>query len=254
MIFVDPRTGSKELMPLFLQQQIAFESQSLEFGDCAFIGSGPDGPAFIGIERKGIRDLASSLMSQRLVGHQLPGLLRSYHFSWLVVEGSWRVNTDTGFVEVPRQREWVTLEPRFTGDTLENWLLTLELRGGVRVRLTYNPADTARFVGALHTWWTKKDWQDHRSHLALYTPPDAAILDLPSLTRRWAFALPGIGMERAKDVEAAFKTPIALAMAEEAAWRAIPGVGETIAARVMEAIHGVAPLRSGNVRSVTRVK
>ncbi len=241
-VLIDSRIGSNDLYPLLQGYQIPVEMCKLEFGDAAFMGNGPHGVTPVGIERKRIRDLVNSLMSARLAGHQLPGMMTAYSHAWLIVEGIWRTSPTTGLVETPRGgRVWKPIDPRITGAQLQGWLLTVELRGGIRVRTTSDPEETALLIGALHSWWTGKKWQEHRSHLALYQPPDANIFNIPSLVQQVAACIPGIGMDRSMAVDAHFSDVRALACAGVKEWRKIPGIGEGLAPRIVAALQKTKP-------------
>ena len=90
MILLDDRTGSGELLPLFRPYDAPVELARLDFGDACWLGNGATGPELVGVERKTIHDLVSSMRSKRLSGYQLPGLLRTYDWVYLLVEGVWR--------------------------------------------------------------------------------------------------------------------------------------------------------------------
>lgn len=236
-VLLDRRIGSKELSAPLLQLNVPFELTTLEFGDVALMGNGVDGPVPVGIERKRIRDLANSLLSGRLVGHQLPGLMATYSHAWLVIEGHWREDTE-GFVELPAgKRKWFRMTPTMRARDLLAWILTIELRGGLHVRQTYDELETARFVAALAHWWTAKEWAEHKSHLALYQPPDQSLFVKPSLVRRIAAELPGVGFDKSKAVERYFPTAFELIAADEREWLKIDGIGKTLAARIVGALH-----------------
>lgn len=236
-ILLDRRVGSKELAAPLLQLNVPFELTTLEFGDVAMMGNGPDGVTPLGVERKKVRDLVNSLVSGRLVGHQLPGLVSNYPYAWLVIEGTWREGAD-GLVELPSgKRQWQTMTPTMRGRDLLAWILTLELRGGLKVRQTYDELDTARFVGALHHWWTAKEWREHKSHLALYAPVEQALYVKPSLTRRWANQLTGVGFDKSVAVERYFPSAFDMVVAHESDWKQIDGIGKGIAKRVIDEIH-----------------
>jgi ERCC4-type nuclease len=234
-IYLDSRVGSKELFPALLKRQQPVELTTLPFGDVAFVGRGPSGPEVIGVERKTIRDLAQSLMSDRLIGHQLPGLVEAYRFRFLVVEGSYRTG-DLGYLEIPTAGSWVPLQPRLLATGLHGWLLTLQLRGGIFVQRTRSLDDTAEWLTSLYAWWTGKAWREHRGHLAIGVQPDASLFIKPSLLRRVASELPGVGLEKSAAVEAAFDSVRAMACAEEARWRSIPGIGKILSARIVQAL------------------
>lgn len=243
-LLIDYRRGSKELGIPLLKLDAPHEITTLDEGDIAFVGNGPDGACPIGIERKTISDLAQSLVSNRLQAVQLPRLMLAYSYAWLVVEGAWRVD-DHGYVELPGGRDkggahrWYRMQPWLKADMLFGWLFSVELRGGIRVRTTRSLDDTARFLVTLRDWWTTKLWHEHRSHLALWQPPDAGIFERPSLVRTWAAALPGIGFDKSKLVDQHFHSALELACASEAEWRTIPGVGKTISHSVVTLINRV---------------
>lgn len=236
-ILLDRRIGSKELAVPLMQLEVPFEITTLEFGDVALMGNGVDGPVPIGVERKKVRDLVNSLMSGRLVGHQLPGLIATYPYAWLVIEGTWRAGED-GYVELPAgRRQWQTMTPMMRAKDLLAWILTIELRGGLKVRQTYDELDTARFVAALHHWWTAKEWSEHKSHLALYQPVDQALFVKPSLVRRWAKELTGVGFDKSREVSKVFPSAFDMVVADASDWRKIDGIGKTLSTRIVDEIH-----------------
>lgn len=236
-ILVDRRIGSSDLYPLLQRRQVPCQLTTLAFGDAAFAGNGPHAQAVqVAIERKRIRDLVNSLLSNRLAGHQLPGIIGQYQYSWLVIEGTWRPD-DHGYVSIPiGDRKWKRIEPAITAAALEGWILTLELRGGLRIRTTQDAEGTAAFLAALHKWWTHKEWAEHQSHLALYQPPDSAIFVKPTMVRQVAALLPGVGFEKSLGVEARFATVLELACASAQDWVEIPGIGKTLAPRIVQVL------------------
>src|ERR1035437_8002080 len=128
MILVDLRIGSKYLLaPL---KAAGFEAQlvELEFGDIAFEGKGPNGTTLnIGVELKVLGDLVNSLRTGRLAGHQLPGLLKTYDYAWLLVEGEWRANAAGQVTTQKRRRLWTGIPGKMSASELDKQLLTLEL-------------------------------------------------------------------------------------------------------------------------------
>jgi ERCC4-type nuclease len=233
-LYVDRRVGSIDLYPLLIQRDLPAEVTTLAYGDCCFVGSGPSGVELIGVERKRISDLAHSLTGERFQGHQLPGLLEAYRWRWLVVEGSYRTGA-TGFIELPRTGGWVPLVPTLRGDGLARWLLTLALRGGVQVVRTRDPNETADFLHALYGWW-QKSWVDHGGHFAVGVQADPSLFIRSRLVRRWAKELPGIGVEKSALVDRTFATCEEMVQAPEALWQTIPGIGPTLAGRIVKLI------------------
>lgn len=238
MITIDNRIGSKEFLPLFPPGSAKLGS--LQYGDFMFVGNGPEGiPVGVGVERKQVREIAGTILDGRLVGHQLPGLLASYHTSYLVVEGRWRCG-HSGLLEEKRGKDWRTVEVgtrRFMATDLIKFLTTLELMAGIKVRKTEDKKATVVEVLGIHSWWTGKRWEDHSSHLAIPSPHlETTSFIKASLLQDLAFRLPGIGWKRSLAVEAHFGSIRGMFNAEEKEWREIEGVGKEMARRIVEAI------------------
>lgn len=240
MILVDSRTGSKELLPLFPKGMARLDT--LPFGDFSFIGNGPEGlPLMIGVERKTIREIASTISDGRLVGHQIPGLLQHYAVVYLVVEGRWTGHASTGILlenTTSGAREVQNGTVRFMAADIRKFLSTLENMAGVRLRYTPSMRDTTQEVLALHSWWTNKEWEEHRAHIAIQYPPvDTIMFRKPSLMQYWAACLPGVGWKRSRAVERHFPSIIDMVLSDEKEWQKIEGIGKGVAKKVIEAIN-----------------
>ena len=256
MLALDPRAGSGDLLRPLKRRGVPVEPQELEFGDAAFFGSGGQAagemPIHVGIEVKRISDVLQCIHDGRFAGHQLPGLLRLYDVVWLVVEGGYRASAN-GVLELPvhkgARHRWVDYAS-YTGSTrqvmwrsVQHWLTTMEMRAGIRVARTLTHEETADWIAALYSWW-QKDWDDHRSHLALYAGRDIGVGDgavelftrRPNLVGFVAQVLPGIGAERAHLVQKHFTSVEALVAADEAEWVSIKGIGKVTAKKVVEAL------------------
>lgn len=243
MLFVDSRIGSFDLEPMLKSLGAPVELTTLEFADCCFVGSGPEGrPVQVGIELKKLNDMLSCITTGRFSGHQLPGLVQNYDEIWLIVEGIYRANPRDGILETYKGGDWRAVElgaRRWQYRDLEAFLTTAEVKAGVRVRRTNSRDETARVVAGLYAWWTATDYEDHRSHLALNRSRDIALLAKPSLTRRIANELPGIGFERSGMVAGHFETVRNMVNADESEWVVLPGIGKTIARRIVAEVNGV---------------
>ncbi len=203
MILVDSRAGSEELVKPLLKLGLPVEETQLDFGDIAFLGRGEKGKqVFIGVEHKKMPDLVSSLTSGRLQGHQLPGMLATYDRSWLCIEGEWQ-HTPDGTVHMWKARgRTKRLKGAPPAVELEKRLLCLETRGGFRVRHCPTRRDTLRFLFALYYYWTDKDLDEHKSHLAIHAPDlDEQLREPVSDFRAIVARVPGIGLQRSKAVE-----------------------------------------------------
>lgn len=238
---LDDRTGSGDLAPYLRSRGVPVISQRMEYGDAAFFGNGPDQiPVPIGIEVKQVSDVLQCITDGRFAGHQLPGLCATYEHTWLVIEGSYRRDEKSGILQTFYRGQWrdYSLGARkFMHRELVSWLLTMQIKGGIRIEYVFNRGGTADFIADLYKWWTNKDYAEHRSHLAAHVhTPDHALLTRPTLSRMVAKELPGIGWERSAAVAKAFPTVLELAVAEEDDWSDISGIGPKTAAKVVRAI------------------
>lgn len=239
MIYIDDRVGSKDLLPLFPKNSSTLTR--LEYGDIAFLGRGVDDlPVSIGIERKRINDMLTSMTSGRLSGHQIPGLMACYDVVYLVVEGLWRANPQDGILEKPGAKGWypVRLGSRqFMAKELWGFLNTLQVMTGVYVWKTGSAKATAQYLTSVFYWWNSKPLDAHKSHTAPHIRCAPLSTKRPPLVQRVAAELPGIGFGKSKSIAKRFGSLIELVTATESDWRGIEGVGETLTKRIMEEIH-----------------
>jgi len=236
VIFVDDRVGSRELMR-YLPPQLASLTR-LQFGDAMWLGNGPDGPLHIGVEIKAIGDMLKSIVDGRFAGHQLPGLLRDFHVVYLIVEGKYRPQKDTGLLQIPWRSTWVDADfgaKRWMHRDLDGFLSTMEMKFAIKIRRTYDRIESARVIQDLHHWWTDKEWEEHHSGHAFDISQQPVLLPA-SVMCRIAAQLRGIGWKRAHAVEKHFTSVIDMILAPEHEWQRVSGVGKKIAAGVVEEI------------------
>jgi len=255
MLTIDPRMGSGELAKFMAILKLPVEVEPLGFGDFAFLGNGEEGvPVPVGVERKALKDWIDSFYNGRFAGHQLPGMLACYQVVYVVIEGIWRANIQNGIVEVPKKEKgktvWAPLEAGgnkcvMYRDLEEVWV-TFEMKGGVMFRRTSNKPETCRFIQALYTWWTEKEWDQHKSHLRFRTvQADAAILTPldPSnpqhLVRLMAKELKLVGWEKAREISNRFGSMAALLEAGPKELMEVPGIGSLLAHRIWRVLHGL---------------
>lgn len=243
MITLDARIGSKDLLKYLPKGKARLGH--LQYGDASFLGNGPDDvPIPVGIELKRLLDLLSSMTTGRLSGHQLPGMQACYRVRYLVVEGIWRPNPSTGLLERPMGKGWVPVElgtRTFMASEVDGYLNTLDMLGGMHVRTTGSPRQTAQLILSIHHWWTDKKWEAHRSHLA-FDESDGlgtALLTKPKLLRRIAKELPGVGWARSQAVAAYFDNVVEMVNAPSEEWEKIEGIGEVIAEEVVREMNEV---------------
>lgn len=222
----------------------------LQSGDIVFTGDGPEGTCTVGIERKALSDLLSSLQSGRLAGSQMINLME-YDYYYLVVEGQWRAG-EHGELEVRRsvKGKWgwhgVDARGRRGGGLvmyreLSNRLHTLALKCGVQVVRTMDHRETVAWAAGVYRWFEKK-WDSHRSHEELYAPVVAPVrgkvmLRRPGAVEMWASQLPGVD-RRAWEVGKVFKTPHELANASVEELMRVEGLGKVGAEKIWKWVRG----------------
>ena len=256
MIHIDPRAGSGPLLPLFLSHRSRTPAQHspLTAADFCFTISGPSGPTLLGIERKTLRDLISSLRTHRLSGEQIPKLMEHYApHAYLLVEGIYRVNPVSGFlqtrVRINSESEygWRDLlhgkQPILSAE-VDNALSTITEKAGVRLWRTRDELETVDWVVNKFRWG-EKDWDRHRAHTGIYSKEPYVGTERASDVRRFAYALrgtpgePGIGWEKSGAVEARFKTIAEAVAAPVEEWMKIDGFGKVLATRIWKRLRGI---------------
>lgn len=240
-ILVDDRTGSAKIYGHLRHWGVPAELTRLEYGDAAFAGNGPKGPVTVGIEMKKVHDALSCMGDGRFAGHQLPGLLANYDRVWLVVEGTYRPDFGTGLLLAggDKRREVVKGNRRYMYRDFDNWLTSMEVGAGIRIRRTCDGFETARCVADLYGWW-QKEWTDHRALHAIHEGDWGAISPLvrPSLLRRFCAILPGVGLEKSANAARVFGSIESAVRATQVQWEAVPGIGRVLAERIYNAIRG----------------
>jgi ERCC4-type nuclease len=252
-ITVDDRTGSVDLFPILRRLGLPCTLGRISFGDISFIGTGNEGvPVPIGVEYKKVRDVLQCMTDGRFAGHQLPGLVNSYSQIYLLIEGEIRPHPSTGILEIKSHKgfwyEGMVGTRRFMYRDLAKWLLTMSIKGGLSIAQTSTLQETSVWLSALYNWWGgdgNGGWDSHKSHLAFNVSADIrfgagrdrALLVRPSVLRRIAAELPGVGYEKSGEIEKFFGSMEALFFATESDIACVPGIGKGIAAKVWGALH-----------------
>ena len=233
---------SKELESLICARGVKVQREPLEFGDACFEGNGPHGPMLIGIERKRVHDFLNCIDDARYTGHQRIGMAQMYGASFLIIEGCWKPHDQSDLLmERPNGRtSWAYCRPSGRNvmySKLRRYLLSVSL-SGVHVLYTYDITHTAiDIIQAFH--YFQKDRSAHTSLLEMQKFNIPTLDRKPSLVRRWAADLDGVGVKISADAERAFKKPILLATADEVDWvTRVPGIGVKTAQSIWRQIHG----------------
>ena len=246
MIYLDNRAGNtqnrnhqKELMAYLPRLGCKCELSPLDFGDAAFEGNGPNGSICIGIERKTLPDMLACIEDARYAAHQRPGLLSTYQYSILMLEGVWKPDSVTGYLmECVATLTWrpYRQSSRMTQySKLFRYLLSIQL-GGQSVVCTRDLEHTAYNIRECFAYFSKP-WDQHTALLETQKLNLPSLTGRPSLVRRWASDLDGVGVKSSMEAERIFRTPFELAKADEGDWMRIPGVGAKTARSIIKQIH-----------------
>jgi len=256
VIYIANDAGSAELSPLFANK-VPHSLIEMKSADFCFAGHGPPDPTghdliTVGIERKTLGDLIASMHSGRLMAKQIPRMLETYEYSYLLVEGSYRCNPGTGLIEEYTKLGWTP--PRGGGKkglsyaAIDHFLTSITLRTPVRLVRTSSYHQTVEAVISLYHYFQTR-WDQHGSWKTFHSPgPPMAITSQPrendSTDGEWekwvlrlvAKELPGIGWERSLAVTEVFANARQAIMADPREWQAVKGVGAGIAGRVARAL------------------
>ena len=255
-VSVDRRTGSVELVPFFTKGMTVVEE--LEFGDMAFWGRGEMGcPVGVGVERKTIKDLLNSMVSGRFVDHQLKGLVQSYDQVWLVVEGKWRSEPETGILQdwgmdgdaktsnkfvMKRKPGWRTLrvgKKGWAASMVERWLFGLQTRTQVKVVMTEDMKGTARWVEKTAMGWWNVPWEQHGSLEMMKSGEMGAgwaKFGRVTTCMRVAAQLPGVAGGKARKLAEKFGSVERLVGAGERELMEVDGIAKKLACGIREAL------------------
>lgn len=220
---------------------VPVEKGSLEFGDAAFEGKGPQGNIAIAIERKGLHDLLHCIDDSRLSGYQSPGMRDTYNVKFLMVEGHWKPHDPQGILMEGfnggssfgycRYRSQAVMYSK-----VYRYLISVEL-SGIHVTYSRDPWHTAFNICEIFHYF-QKPWHLHTSQQEMQKLNLPTLHGRPSLVRKWAADIEGIGTKLSADAERLFKKPITLANADEMEWLRIPGVGVKTAQSIVREIWG----------------
>jgi ERCC4-type nuclease len=203
VLLIDDRTGSKHYAALIPNSVIT----RLESGDVAFEGNG----VTVGVEIKKILDAVSCMYSGRLADHQIPLMRQMYDVCYLIVEGLWRPEPESGILqyykgELGKWGKWLDVtsgRKRLLASSFELWLSTMEIQGGLRMRTSISSETTASLLMSLYQWWQR---EDHSSFNVLQEATgDTAVLSRPTMLRRMIALLPRVGWERSKELSQRFR-------------------------------------------------
>lgn len=246
MILVDYKGGAEgktipqEFVNLIKGMGVQAELANLEYGDFAFEGNGPAGSAMIGVERKTLHDMLNCIDDNRYNAQRI-GMRQMYQISVLALEGHWRPHNPSGLLMEGFQGgvSWAYCRYRSRQTMyhkLQRYLFSVQLSGVVYVP-SRDKWHTAFNLCELFHYFQKR-WADHTSLLEIQRVAIPQLTFQPSLVRKWANDLEGIGTKMSELAARHFKTPYKLAMGDESDWLRVPGVGVKTAQDVVKQIMG----------------
>ncbi len=241
MVIIDDRDGSRNLAhteALSGHHQLG----RLEFGDVMLTGHGPnDSTISIGVEVKSVHDLLSSISTGRLAAHQIPGMVRTYDHSWLLVFGNARPGKDN-YLEVNRYGRWQHFKlgrNPVPWSYLHGWLLTAQLFSPLNVQWVFNEEEAAKWIMVLDHWLAKK-WERHSALKVFNTSGQQAAPigadPVEEVMAKVAAQLPGVGWTRGWNAAKHFRSLEEMMQAPASEWETIDKFGPVLSKSVRNTI------------------
>jgi ERCC4-type nuclease len=235
MILVDSRVGSKHYADLLGDKAMLTQ---LESADIAFQGNG----VIVGIEVKKVLDAVNCLYSGRLTDHQIPLMKSQYDVVYLIVEGLWRPDPESGIMqyyvgELGKWGSWKDVtsgQKRLLYSAFESWLSTITMQSGTLVKNTPSMQITVHFIMAAYHWWQKSL---HRSFHTMDETTPEAVLSRPTMLRRMMALLPRIGWSRSAILASKFNNMEEVLNAKPEDF-VMEGIAIGTAIKIWEALHG----------------
>lgn len=221
---VDYREGSGKFTRPLVRMGLPARTRTLEYADFAWTGNGPWGHARVGVERKTVSEIVGALGGdKRFARRQLPGLLTSYDYVWLIVEGPANPDAHSGLLMWGNREAGYTRQ-RYMYSAYKRYLQTIAVKGRVFVEPSYSFTETLWLLESLYGWW-QASWNSHRSTYEVdETEPDSAITAERTLVRKMANQLPGVSWTRSLGVSRTFGSPEEMCGATVAQWMKALGV------------------------------
>lgn len=253
-LLVDYRVGSKDLFPALLKlgvrASLAKPPNELVYGDCCWLGNGPDGMVEVGVERKNVFDFVSSMRENRLSGHQVSGMCETYDVRYLLLEGEWAIKDGTVWAQ-NKWNVWKELKPGVSrpvsAGEMVGFISAIVNQAGFGLIRTCGADESAYWLRYYWGWW-QKPWEEHEAlgiggvggSLRGAKGEGKVKLVKPDLAWCMAAQLPGLGAKRSREISNGFGSAREFAgfmyVGEEGDWERLDGVGKVGAKKVVEAL------------------
>jgi len=219
-------------------------------GDCVFWGAADNDEIIrICVERKKIGDISACILDGRYMSQAQAAKDAGMDTLILIVEGAMRPSPEDGLVEVPiwqidaktlrRKQFWEPVKPAITYSRFDQYLTELSYLAGIIVKRSRDVQETASQIKALWVNFQTPPSKHNSMHQIFVAPMGIVPLTRPSLIRRVAKELDGIGWGRSGDVAGKFPSVKAMVDATEKDWMSIPGVGRLIARKTVNSLNGL---------------
>lgn len=212
--------------------------------DNVFYGYGPDSKEImIGIEVKKPTDLVNCVLKTgRLVSQFRNCVEYGVSVMYLLYQGIIRPGPGDGLLEEWKfGGVWEDVEPGITYSHMDNFLNTLQVRGGVFVKRSAWPEETAQQVVDIYNWWQRPP--EEHSSVDRFTGQDGAVMlgGQPPLVRRMVKEIEGVGWKRSLDFMKTFSgqglSTLDVLNMEPKDWTKVPGIGKVTAGRMWDELH-----------------
>lgn len=223
---------------------------SIKEGDAVFWGVGENESSIkVCVERKRLSDMVNSILGGRYLSQVQAAHEAGFSVYALIIEtGIIRSNPDDGMIDIlvwgisprtgKRAQLWQPLIPAISYSRFDQYLTELDWLVGVIVKRSQDVHETAAIIKALWVNFQTAP-SEHNSLKQIYKAPlNEVLLVKPSLARRVASELPGIGWGRSGDVADKFHTVQEMVSADVKDWESIPGIGKVTALKAVAALHG----------------
>ena len=218
-------------------------------GDACFSGIGVNGDVIlVAVERKKIGDMVSCILDGRYLHQAQISKELGADILCLIVEGAIRSNPDDGLLEVPvwginprtmrRAQLWEPVKPTISYSRFDQYLTELDYLANIIVKRSADVRETASIIKALWDNFQTAPDKHNSLHQIFSAPPPRVFLTRPSLVRRVAKEISGIGWERSAAVADEFPTVRAMVDAGVKDWESIEGIGKKTAQKAVRDLNG----------------
>jgi ERCC4-type nuclease len=227
LIYLTTAANDRDLVKQFHETEAVVAP--IPYGDAVVEGLSDDGHVSICGERKKPLDLIQCINSGRHIRQVRDAYEHKFKHYFLVVEGILKQGSD-GEVEYRTGTNWTRTGMPWT--RYQSYINQLHYLMGVNVLYSTGVRGTAEIIRSIHDFFQTID----HSSLKQFHSPNPSLLSNPSLLRRVAKELPGIGWERSLLVESHWTSIRDMVNATPEEWTQIDGIGKGISKRIDEVL------------------